>query len=263
MDPAVLTKFIAPIETQILTQTFPAPLQRSYSSGPRGAIPLDQVPPIERGELPAFLTVARGTPNMLATTPTESAKCSLDSIWRKGMFSQAPQLLEMDPSGLGTVNAEGKLKVARMVPERFENCRVQRPQMTFEEVPAHDLFGSEEGLIHPQTRRWAHDTAVNSRLGLQCAREALRQKSKLYKACRINYPHGVLGCLESPYSGSDVYTNSAELERECQKATRKGRGGKAPQGTLDMTLTGSLPSLNKKGKRVWPPKESFSIAKMV
>ena len=270
MDPKILNKFIAPMEEQLLTNTFP-PIPTALPAY-RTHVALDQVPPADRGELKAFQTVARGTANVLAAGRPEEGKPlkGLKDIWAKSQFKQAPEVLELDVSLLSaSPDANGKKKIVRLIPERFERGRVQRPKMMIEEVDVTEVYGDDEGLKHPSQRRWAHDTAVNARLGAQALKEAHMQKTKLSKNLRFNYPHGALGFEESPYDASrdaeHIYSNGEQLQKETSAANRKGRGGKAPKGVLGGLLKGDAPEIaepKRGGKKTWKPQSTFSVAKM-
>lgn len=111
---------------------------------------VDQVPPIDRGELPAFQTIYRETPNLLGTDgqcqrPTKTLK----DVWQKALFDQAAEIPNIDIKDINKVDESGKKKILRYVPDRFERARVQRPVMTLAEVDVKDL-SAEEKVMHPK-----------------------------------------------------------------------------------------------------------------
>ena len=313
LNPSVLNKFIAPPEYQNTvvsygrraSNTTPAKIGHggtlapstapSMTTGTMGSAPgggtmgssffrppknknaLDQVPPIERGELPLFQTVARGTSNPLAHLGTveqaaeqapqnQRIRTSLDQIWLKGQFAKAPQVQDVDPAVLKATwdpKVSATTKVLHLVPERFERGAVRRPFLAVEEVDTELVFGDPSAVVdesgregkiqNPALRRWAHDTAVNARQGKQALKEALMARNKMIKTCRFNHPHGALGCAESPYNppdasnlvngeGGKVYETGSRLERETKLAARRSKGGPKPMGTLGGLLKGLPPA---------------------
>lgn len=204
------------------------------SSG-RGLPSVYQAPPAERGELKAFSTISRGTSNVLdpqATLPPKELK-SLQDVWKTGLFGRAPQVAEFPPERFKSTDANGNVCIVRYLPERFERCKVQRPEL-IEEFVAPDTQNDDGArLMHPAVRRRIHDLEVNGRQGEAHLRESLRQKSKLYRTCLFNFPHGALGLAESPYSEhSEAYINKTTLQREAAAAVRRSRGGVAPPTSM-------------------------------
>lgn len=204
-----------------------------------------QVPAIDRGELRAFQSNARGTSNLLAPTavndvqaPTGKEK-SLKDVWKKSLFNQAPQIAEIDVETINRVDEKGNVKIVRYLPDRFERGRVQAPQMIVEEVSAGVLHDEGERLMHPQQRRAAHDATVNARQGELALRDGYRAKSKMERTCRMNYPHGALSLAENPYGeNSAIFNNAPALQKQNKAAIRKGRGGRAPCDTMGKALSG-------------------------
>lgn len=211
--------------------------------------PSSQVPPLERGELNAFLTTARGTSNVLnpnclntqspqSNTPSSKPVTrSLNDVWVTGMFGRAPQVATFEPEKF-MEEVDGKVRIVRYLPERFERCRIQRPELIEELVEPATLADDGARLMHPQTRRRIHEMEVNGRQGEAHLRESFRQRTKLYKNCLHNYPHGALGVIESPYGGehSGAYTNSEDLQRQNQAAMRKTKGGVVPPTVMGDAL---------------------------
>lgn len=192
-----------------------------------------QVPPLHRSDLPAFLTASRGTSNIIAhPSPGDEAppqpSRELRDVWIKGLYGRASEVADFRPSSF-MEEVEGKVRIVRYFPERFENCRVARPELREELVDPSTLHDDGAKLMHPAMRRRIHEQEVNGKQGEAHLRESLRQKSKLYRTCLHNYPHGALGIKESPYVASnETYSNATTLADQAAKAKRSLRGAAEP-----------------------------------
>jgi hypothetical protein len=248
---------------------------------------VQQVPAVQRGELRAFQTTFRGGANVLAppppplrassiaaagasvTLPERSPDVgaaggrSLDDVWRKSLFSQAEGITEVDRATIMRPNSEGQVQVLRMLPDRFVMGRVLPPRISVETISAAALNDSGARLMPAKERRAIHDAEVNSRQGFLALREAYKGRRKLANNCAINYPHGVLGCSETPYTvgglTSDVYAHKAhELVGEELRSMRRGKGGggarpEMPAATgLDVGATSTPPRAHGRGRRSTP-----------
>lgn len=277
MNPDRLKKFLLPPQPSIQNSSYlrsssksaPGSLPSLSSSSLAGSGSLHQktdvlqVAPIQRGELKVFQTTFRGGANLLAPPPppprvpgavvaipelSESSPDvgsqggrSLRQVWEKSLFAHAEGLTDVDPTNIMKPTPDGKLAILRFEPDKFVMGRVLRPRVHVEMVDAAAMQSDGAHLMTPQQRRAIHDAEVNARQGHLALREAYKTKRKLALTCSINYPHGVLGCNESPYAtsglASDVYADKAStLLLEETKAQRKGRAAgaanpKAPPGT--------------------------------
>lgn len=220
---------------------------------------------MQRGDLRTFQTTFRGGANLLApqSPPNRSTTSgsrissftdsvarqaellpdappdvgagggrSLDDVWKKSMFSQAEGLDTIDRAALMRPDADGNIAVLRMEPDRFYMGRVLRPTVTVETIPVAALHDDGARLMHPKERRAIHDAEVNSRQANLALREAFKARTKLANNCAINYPHGVLGCSETPYAASGLESavygqKSRELLAEEVRSQRKGKAGGA------------------------------------
>jgi len=216
---------------------------RSTKNSERGPL---QRPPLERGEFAGFQSTFRGTSNLLqhdAPSPEKSkpggnAKaCSLHDVWVAGMYGKARQIPDLKPEGIGRETTDGQVRIVRYVPERFERGQVQRPEMKEEVVQSSILFNDGASLMHPKTRRLAHELTVNSAQGEAALRESLRMRTKLHRTCATNYPHGALGIAESPYgeTGGALY-HSKELQLSATRSQRRGKAGVTPPSTIGDVL---------------------------
>jgi hypothetical protein len=203
-----------------------------------GGRPVAQVPPMERGELAAFLSTSRGTSNIIAPTFVPERTTALDDVWKTSLYGKAPQVPAIDPKGFKQANEDGTVRIVRYLPERFERCRVQRPEMIEDTVDAKLLADDGARLMHPTERRRIHDTFVNSMDGERALRESLRTRSKLMRTCCKNFPHGALGISESPYrpNAGEAYPNAEALQLESRAAARRSKGGQAPPSTIGSVL---------------------------
>ena len=229
-----LDRFLLPPATHTnQTKALPS-LHQPNDRGVTDFVPSkSQVPPLNRGDLPAFLTAARGTSNIIAHPSPDEVQTpepprELRDVWVKGLYGRASEVADFQPSSFKEV-VEGKVRIVRYFPERFENCRVARPELREELVDPATLHDDGAKLMHPGLRRRIHEQEVNGKQGEAHLRESLRQKSKLYRTCLHNYPHGALGIKESPYvATNETYTNAATLQDQAVKAKRAQRGATEP-----------------------------------
>jgi hypothetical protein len=296
VNPDRLRKFLQPNQPGVTVSTAPgmrgtATLASLGASG-AGSKRAQQVPPIQRGDLRTFQTTFRGGANLLApalpearrdlgrvvTAPTlpsrapdvgEGGGKTLDDVWRKSLFAQAEGLDTVDRTKVMRPDADGNVAVLRMEPDRFVMGRVLRPKVHVETLPAVALADDGARLMGPKERRAIHDAEVNSRLGYLALRDAYKSRKKLANTCAINYPHGVLGCSESPYTTagleSEIYGAKArEMVTEDMRAQRKGKGGGEARpplvlGTgLDVGETDRPPRVHGRSHRV-APKDTLSL----
>ncbi len=194
--------------------------------------PVAQVPPMERGELSAFLSTARGTSNVIAPSFLPEKTTTLDHVWKTSLYGKAPQVPSIDPKGFKQANEDGSVRIVRYLPERFERYRVQRPEMIEDTVDGTSLTDDGARLMHPTERRRLHDTFVNSMDGERALRESLRNRSKLMRTCCKNFPHGALGIAKSP----EAYPNAEKLQNESRAAGRRSKGGQAPPSIIGSVL---------------------------
>jgi len=255
VNPERLRKFLEPNRPGVTVSSAPgtrgtATLASLAATGSHRA---QQVPPIQRGDLRTFQTTFRGGANLLAPSEPEPRKDitrvvtaptlpdrapdvgpqggkTLDDVWRKSLFAQAEGLDAVDRTTVMRPDANGQVEVLRMEPDRFVMGRVLRPKVHVEKISAAALSDDGARLMHPRERRAIHDAEVNARQGYVALRDAYKTRRKLANNCAINYPHGVLGCSESPYTSagleSPIYAAKArELVSEELRAQRKGKGG--------------------------------------
>jgi hypothetical protein len=294
VNPEKLRKFLQPDQPGV-----------SVTSGHRGVATLaslsgaartQQVPPVQRGDLRTFQTTFRGGANLLAPSQPEARKDvtrvvsaptlpdrapdvgpqggkTLDDVWRKSLFAQAEGLEAIDRTKIMRPDAEGNVDVLRMQPDRFVMGRVLRPSVHVEKIPAAALQDDGARLMHPSERRAIHDAEVNARQGYLALRDAYKTRRKLANNCAINYPHGVLGCSESPYTTagleSPIYASKArELLTEDLRAQRKGKGGGGARpsvalGTgLDIGTTCNAPRVTGRSHRT-APKDTLRLESQI
>jgi hypothetical protein len=253
VNPEALKRFLQPGPTlPALTQgSVGSHFHSTYGSTSSASGKPQQVAPTQRGEMKAFQTTFRGSANLLAPAPvpnlqrgSTSASAvvlsdkppdvgshggrSLDDVWRKSLFSQAEGLADIDRTKVMKPDANGNVQVLRMQPDRFVMGRVLRPQVSLQVIPTSELHDDGARLMHPKERRAIHDAEVNSRQAYLALREAYKTRRKLTTNCAINYPHGVLGCSETPYAStgltSDVYAEKASaLVHDEVRAQRSGK----------------------------------------
>jgi hypothetical protein len=211
--------------------------------------PSHQIPPMDRGELNAFMVSSRGTANLIAPKasstlppigeqPAPPAHLKgLSDVWETSLYGRAPQVAIFDPKKFMAENDEKKVCIVRFLPERFERGRVQRPELVEEYINPATLHDDGARLMHPHTRRQIHEQEVNGRQGEHHLRECLREKSKIYRTCLHNYPHGALGLKDSPYTdNATAYSNAATLAAQSRAAMRRSKAGTTPASTIGEVL---------------------------
>jgi hypothetical protein len=211
--------------------------------------PSHQIPPMDRGELNAFMVSSRGTANLIAPKasstlppigeqPAPPAHLKgLSDVWETSLYGRAPQVATFDPKKFMAENDEKKVCIVRFLPERFERGRVQRPELVEEYINPATLHDDGARLMHPHTRRQIHEQEVNGRQGEHHLRECLREKSKIYRTCLHNYPHGALGLKDSPYTdNATAYSNAATLAAQSRAAMRRSKAGTTPASTIGEVL---------------------------
>jgi hypothetical protein len=203
---------------------------------------------MERGELNAFMITSRGSANLIAPQPTLPAiapqeptgtkpMSDLGDVWKTSLYGRAPQVANFDPKKFMAENDDHKVCIVRYLPERFERGRVQRPELVEEFVEPETLHDDGARLMHPQVRRRIHEQEVNGKQGEAHLRECLREKSKIYRTCLFNYPHGALGLKDSPYTAnSAAYLNTDTLASQSRASLRRSKAGQAPPCTIGEVL---------------------------
>lgn len=221
--------------------------QRSAGSSLR---PSHQIPPMERGELSAFMVTSRGTANLIAPQSTSSNgvlpaidgpprehQKGLSDVWQTSLYGRAPQVATFDPKKFMSENSDHKVCIVRFLPERFERGRVQRPELVEEFVEPSTLHDDGARLMHPHVRRQIHEQEINGKQGEAHLRECLRGRSKIYRTCLKNYPHGALGLKDSPYTqNAEAYSNAEALAAQSRAAMRRSKAGQTPASTIGEVL---------------------------
>lgn len=210
--------------------------------------PSHQIPPMDRGELSAFMVTSRGTANIIAPkpggllppvtdAPAPTHLKSLTDVWETSLYGRAPQVATFNPARFMAKGEDGKICIVRFLPERFERGRVQRPELVEEHVEPSTLHDDGARLMHPHVRRHIHEQEVNGRQGEAHLRECLREKSKVYRTCLHNYPHGALGLKDSPYTeNAAAYSNASTLAAQSRAAMRRSKAGQTPASTIGEVL---------------------------
>ena len=190
-----------------------------------------QVPPMQRGEMKAFLTNGRQSSSVIAPLAVGITKTSLGDVWDKAMFPKAAELRDVHVEEVLKVDPRtNTVKVPRYVPERFERGRVQQPHVTIEETDATFLTDDGAFLMSHKERRRRHDTLINCKIGEVALKEAFAARTKLFKTCENNYPHGALGIVDSPFGIQNTcyHANAEAYKQQDRVALRRSKGAGLP-----------------------------------
>lgn len=125
----------------------------------------------------------------------------------------------------------------RYVSEAFR-CNVVQPAAFVLAASEHARDGDPSARQLPpippaEMRRRFYDTIAEEK-AIEQSLLALKARSKLYGACRANYPNGALGLKENPFSDpGNVYDSTSARQQAFDSRRLRGDGGNAyPRDTM-------------------------------